>query len=146
MFNSTYEGIDGIKRNTRYNGNYVVNALGGCEMKIGKNSTIDFNIRCVYAGGMRCNSIDIEKSRENMYTTYIPGKMYEDQLNNYFRLDVRVGMVLQQKKLTHEIGFEITNITNHKNEYARYYNSYTKGIVSEFQQGFFPMGLYRISF
>ena len=146
LFNSTYKGTDGVKRNTRYNGNFVVNALGGYEMKIGKNSTIDFNIRCVYAGGMRCDPIDTEKSKENGFTTYIPGKTFEDQLKDYFRLDFRIGLVLQQKRFTHEIGFEITNLTNHKNEYARSYLIYADKIIPEYQQGFFPMGLYRISF
>lgn len=146
LFNSTYKGIDGVKRNTRYNGNYVVNVLGGYEMRIGKNSTLDFNIRCVNAGGMRDMPIDLEKSKELHYTYYDPDKVYEHQLKDYIRLDFRVGLVLQQKKLTHEIGFEITNLTNHKNEYTRYYNSYLDKIVSEYQQGIFPMGLYRISF
>lgn len=146
LFNSTYKGIDGVKRNTRYNGNYVVNALGGYEMRIGKNSTLDFNLRCVNAGGLRDMPIDLVKSKELRYTYYDPDKAYEHQLKDYFRLDFRVGLVLQQKKFTHEIGFEITNLTNHKNEYTRYYSSYLGKIVSEYQQGIFPMGLYRISF
>ena len=146
LFNSTYKGIDGVKRNTRYNGNYVVNVLGGYEMRIGKNSMLDFNIRCVNAGGMRDMPIDLEKSKELRYTYYIKDKAYEHQLKGYFRLDFRVGLLLQQKKLTHEIGFEITNLTNHQNEYTRYFSSYHNKIISEYQQGFFPMGLYRISF
>lgn len=146
FYNSSYKGIDGIKRSTRYNGNHVVNVLGGYEMKIGKNSTLDFNIRCVHAGGMRDMPIDTEKSKEVGYTYYNWDKAYDHQLKDYFRLDFRVGLVLQQKRVTHEIGFEMTNLTNHKNEYSRYYNRYFDEIVSDYQQGFFPMGLYRISF
>ena len=145
LFNSTYKNKDGVKKNTRYNGNYVFNALGGYEMKIGKNSMLDFNIRCVYAGGMRVQAINMEQSRIRGYMIYIPGG-YQDQLKDYFRLDFRIGVVLQQKRVSHEIAFEITNLTNHQNEYARYFNSFTNDLTYEYQQGFFPMGLYRISF
>lgn len=146
LFNSTYRGSDGVKRNTRYNGNYVFNALGGYEFKIGKNSLMDFNIRCVYAGGMRYIPIDLDRSRELGYPYYLYDQGYDDQLNNYFRLDFRTGFVFQQRRLTHEIAFEITNITNHKNEFTRIYDESADNIVSEYQQGFFPMGMYRLSF
>jgi len=107
---------------------------------------LDFNIRSVYAGGMRDIPIDLEQSRERGYTVLVWDRAFEHQLENYFRLDFRIGLVLQQRRVTHEIGFEITNLTNHENEYARFYNSGFDEIISEYQQGFFPMGLYRISF
>jgi hypothetical protein len=146
LFNSTYKGIDGVSRNTRYNGKFVVNALGGYEFKIGKNSSLDFNLRCVYAGGMYQTPINLEESRVNDQTIYFSDKAFEDKLNDYFRLDFRVGLVLQQKRVTHEIGFEITNLTNNDNEYYQYYSSKYDKVMSAYQQGFFPMGLYRISF
>ena len=48
--------------------------------------------------------------------------------------------------MTHEIAFDLSNITNHKNEYARYFNPNSKDIEIQYQQGIFPMGLYRLNF
>jgi hypothetical protein len=146
LFNSTYKGSDGIKRDTRYNGNYVFNALGGYEFKIGKNSLMEISIRSVYAGGMRMIPMDGDRSGDLGYPSYLNDQGYGEQLNNYFRLDTRTGFVWQRPKTTHEIAFEITNLTNHKNEYTRIYDYVTQNFISEYQQGFFPMALYRLSF
>lgn len=148
LFNSSYKGADKIKRNTRYNGKYILNALGGYEHRIGKKSIMNYNVRFVFAGGMRIHPIDEQASIKYGYAVENLGKAYSEQLNNYFRFDIRIGFVLQLKKFTHEIAFEITNLTNHGNEFGR--SHYMRGgeiqTVSDYQQGFFPMGMYRINF
>ncbi|MBN2276002.1 MAG: carboxypeptidase-like regulatory domain-containing protein [Bacteroidales bacterium] len=148
LFNSSYKGADMIKRNTRYNGKFILNALGGYEHKIGKNSLINYNTRLVYAGGMWINPIDEQASREYGYAIENLGKAYSEQLNNYFRFDIRIGFILQLKKFTHEIAVEITNLTNHGNESGRFHYMQDNEIITTpyYQQGFFPMGLYRINF
>jgi len=146
VFDSKYEGADGIERNTAYNGNYVLNTLGGYEWNLGKRFILDFNLRAVYAGGMRYIPTDIEESIAQGMWILDTDRAYEERLDNYFRLDLRIGLVVQLKRFTHEIGFDITNLTAHENEYFKYYNSITHSMQSEYQQGFFPMGLYRIRF
>jgi hypothetical protein len=64
IFDSKYTARDGIQRNTRFNKNYVVNALIGKEWQVGKrkNNIFSANIRLNYLGGNRIESIDIQKS------------------------------------------------------------------------------------
>ncbi|MEM7036701.1 MAG: TonB-dependent receptor [Bacteroidota bacterium] len=58
LFQSQYTGSDNIERNTAFNGNYVFNVLGGKEFKLGKRSTLGFDTKITYAGGMRFTPID----------------------------------------------------------------------------------------
>jgi hypothetical protein len=146
LFDSKFKGADGIERNTVYNGNYVLNALGGYEINLSKKLILDFNIRTVYAGGKRYVPINLEETIIQDEWVYHEDRAYEAQMKDYFRLDFRVGLVIQGKRFSHEIGFDITNLTGHQNEYYHWYDSDTQSIMTEYQQGFFPMGLYRIRF
>ena len=64
VFDSKYTATDGIERNTRFNKNYVVNALIGKEWHVGKhkNNLFSANIRLNYLGGNRIETIDRQNS------------------------------------------------------------------------------------
>ena len=48
-----------VWRNTSYNGNYVVNLLGGKEFKVGERSVIGIGGKVTAAGGKRYGFVDI---------------------------------------------------------------------------------------
>jgi hypothetical protein len=144
LFNSTYKQIDGVKRNTAFNGNYIINALAGYEVPIGKNRSLDFNFKVVWAGGRRVIPVDPSITVNDERRDY--SRAYEEQVPDYFRIDGRISVIHHKKKSTHEFAIDLTNITNHLNEYDRYYNSSVNKVEIEYQQKFFPMGLYRINF
>jgi len=60
LFESKYKGGDGIWHNTRYNRNYLLNALFGKEWQTGKHNqnSLGANIRFTYQGGSRYSPID----------------------------------------------------------------------------------------
>ncbi len=60
LFDSSYEGGDGIKRDTRYNRKYVVNLLAGKEWRVGKskNNVLGINGRLNFLGGERISPVD----------------------------------------------------------------------------------------
>ena len=64
LFQSEYQGADKVWYNTAFNSNYVANALGGYEVKIGKkkNLALAFNLKLTVAGGRRYTPIDWEVS------------------------------------------------------------------------------------
>ncbi|MCU0473017.1 MAG: TonB-dependent receptor [Bacteroidales bacterium] len=45
FYESKYKGFDGIERNTAFNGNFILNALAGKELKIGKNDFLSLNLK-----------------------------------------------------------------------------------------------------
>ena len=60
-YESKYKGGDGIERDTRFNGNYIVNMTGGKEWpwdKKGKRKIFGVNARIAYFGGLRDTPID----------------------------------------------------------------------------------------
>ncbi len=146
LFESKYKGYDEIERNTAYNGNYVVNILGGYEFKIGKNNIIAISVRAVYAGGKRYIPIDINESINNNATRYNWENAYNDKHDDYFRTDLRISYKINSKKFSQEWAIDLQNLTNNKNIYSQSYNPRTKNISYDYQSGFLPMFLYRINF
>lgn len=146
LFDSKYRGYDNVWRNTEFNTNYIVNALGGYQIPINDKMSIDMNMRVVWSGGKRNYLIDLEKSVAAGEEVYDISKTYNERERDYFRLDGRISFKLNGKKITQEWALDITNITNHKNIYSRYYDNDKKSIEYVFQQGLYPMMLYRINF
>jgi hypothetical protein len=144
LFNSTYKQIDGVKRNTAYNGKFIVNALAGYEVPLKKNRSLDFNLKVVWAGGRRIIPVDPKITDNDERRDY--SRAYEEQVPDYFRIDGRISIIRHKKRSTHEFAIDLTNITNRSNEYDRFYNSTTNEVEIQNQQKFFPMGLYRINF
>lgn len=64
LFDSKYTAQDGIERNTRFNKNFVGNALIGKEWQVGAdgNNTLNVNLRLNILGGNRKEAIDKTQS------------------------------------------------------------------------------------
>jgi hypothetical protein len=146
LFDSKYRGSDNVWRNTEFNTNYVVNALGGYEIPINDKMSIDMNLRMVWSGGKRNNFIDLGKSIEAGEAVYDHSKTYSQREKDYLRLDGRISFKMNGKKVTQEWALDVTNITNQNNIYSTFYSSEKKAIDYVYQQGLFPMMLYRINF
>lgn len=146
LFDSKYKGSDDVWRNTEFNTNYLVNALGGYEIPLNKKLSIDINLRVLWSGGKRDYYIDLEQSIANGETVYDFSKTYNEREKDYFKLDGRISLKLNGKKVTQEWAFDITNATDHKNVYSKYYDNESKSLKYTYQQGLYPMVLYRINF
>ena len=146
FFESKYKGYDEIERNTAFNGNFATNALAGYEFKIGKYNKLTLDAKAAYAGGKRYIPIDIEQSKINNYTAYDWSEAYENKYDDYFRIDVRIGFKMNMKKFSQEWAIDLQNVTDHQNLYSESYSPRSKGIIRDYQTGFFPMFLYRIQF
>jgi hypothetical protein len=145
LFNSTSKASDGIKRNTIFNGKFVINVLGGYELFLNQKNSLNFNIRLAYAGGRRYSPYILSEDPDKTYETDTENA-YSLQLPNYFRTDARIGYMHYGRKATYEFAFDITNLTNHENLYFRYFDESSKTFEDEYQQGIFPIGLIRINF
>jgi len=146
LFESKYRGSDNIWRNTEFNTNYVVNALGGYQIPINKKMAIDINLRVLWSGGKRNPYIDLQQSIVEGEEVYDHSKDYLEREKDYFKLDGRISFKLNGKRITQEWAFDLTNATNNKNVYSKYYDDATKTLKYSYQQGLYPMMLYRINF
>ncbi|MFN8256007.1 MAG: TonB-dependent receptor [Bacteroidales bacterium] len=146
LFNSFYTGSDEIKRNTTFNGNYVINLLAGYTFKIGKVNSLNFDFKIVNAGGRRYIPVDLEKSQFAGKKVLDYENAYNPQYPNYFRIDTRFSFKMNLKKFNAEFAIDIQNITNHQNILLETYDSETGTIKYDYQLGIFYFFLLRFQF
>jgi len=146
VYDSKYQGADNKWRNTAFNSNFALNLLAGYEFKIGKKNYLTFDLRTVWAGGMRYIPIDLDASIAAHEQVFDTSKSYNDKYKDYFRTDFRIGFKNNLGKITQEFALDLQNISNHKNLFSEQYNNQLKEVTEIYQQGFMPMMLYRINF
>ncbi|NER17006.1 TonB-dependent receptor [Spongiivirga citrea] len=150
LFESKYEGSDGIERNSPFNNGYVLNLLTGREFKIGKakQNTLFFDTRITASGGRYFTPIDLEASQVAGFEVTQDDIAFSEQYNGYFRWDVKFGIKLnsKSKKRSHQFYLDLQNVTANENIFARRYNRLTNEINQVDQIGFFPDFGYKFQF
>ncbi len=154
LFNSTYKGKDGISRNTDFNGNYIVNVLGGYELAVGKTkkNSLTFGTKVTYGGGRRYSPVDaVATEADGIYVQFVDSLRNSLQFRNYFRWDVKLGFKINAKKATHEISLDLLNVTNRENFLTWVYandieNPGSKKLIAQPQLAFLPLLYYKIDF
>lgn len=146
LFQSTFEGSDGVERNTAFNGNYIINALAGKEFKLSQRFTLGFDTHVSYAGGRRFTPIDLDASIAAGRQILVEDQLYESRHPNYFRLDFKTTFKHNGKKISQEFSVDLQNLTNQKNIFQTGYNNVTKRVGTVYQRGFFPNVQYKINF
>ncbi len=146
LFDSKYRASDGKWRNTAYNGNYVVNLLGGYEFKLPHDQAITADVKFTWAGGMRSIPINLEASHIKGETVYDYERAFEERNPAYYRVDLRISFKMNRRKYSQEWAIDITNLTNHKNHFFNMYNPDTGEIEEASKMGIIPVMLWRIRF
>ncbi|SFH05790.1 TonB-dependent receptor [Pedobacter insulae] len=155
VYNSTYKALDGIERNTRFNGNYLVNVLFGKDFpKLGKaqNKTISFNSRAFFGGGKKTipllrgadGNLAVDPASKRFYDY---GKAYKNDIQDIYQLTMSLSYKINKPKATHEIFLNIENITNNRARLSEFYDPGEPGSVGYMKQGgVFPNLMYRVYF
>lgn len=151
LFDSQYEGSDGIERSTAFNNQYVANALFGKEWPIGKEkrNVLTFDTKVTFSGGRPYTPIDLEATRANDGREVLFEELaFSETYDDYFRWDVKFGFRLNGKKskVSHQFFVDLQNVTNRENIFIERYNPVTDEINEVNQIGFFPDVMYRIQF
>tara|TARA_Y100000782_G_C10187832_1_gene267904 strand:- start:7034 stop:9430 length:2397 start_codon:yes stop_codon:yes gene_type:complete len=155
LYESKYTALDGVERNTQYNGNYLVNLLGGKTFSgLGKKNNREFSIngKVLLNGGryyvplLRDENGNLAVDAENG-EVYDYSKAYEDKLDDIVNVTVSFSYKWNLKKTTHELYLNIDNLTNNRARLNEYYDtSEADGIGYERQVGIVPNFLYRFYF
>jgi hypothetical protein len=90
--------------------------------------------------------IDLAASAEGNTTVYDDRRAFEEQLSDYFRMDLKLGFKMNRRRLTHELALDLQNVTNNRNVFQQAYNQRTNRIGTAYQQGFLPIPFYRLTF
>jgi hypothetical protein len=149
VYNSSYQGSDGIERSTAFNGKYVFNVLAGKEWKIGqeKRNRFSMDIKFTNAGGRAFTPIDLAASKA-IGREVLSSDVYSDNYTNYYRLDFKAGFTFNssKRKIAQTLSLDLQNVTNHKNVFSQSYDNKQQNISTTNQLGFFPNVVYKIQF
>jgi hypothetical protein len=143
LFDSRYEGSDGIERNTAFNSLYVANVIAGKEFAIGERDVLSVNLRLNTSGGKYLTPVDLEASQAAGTTVYDQSQAYSVRASPYFRMDLRLAYRMEFASSSLEFAIDLMNVTNHENIYLQTYNPNTRSVTTQYQQGFIPVPMVR---
>ncbi|MGD1846298.1 MAG: TonB-dependent receptor domain-containing protein [Salibacteraceae bacterium] len=153
LYQSTYEGSDGIEREGAFDSDYVFNILGGKEFQLQPgvtnkryNKLILVDLRFTAAGGQRFTPVDVEASIREAETVFVEEEAFSERFKNYARADIRVAFRLEAAKFSQEFAFDVQNLTDRENPYTKRFNRSTGEVQTINQLGIFPLIQYRIEF
>jgi hypothetical protein len=147
FYQSKYTAKDGVERNTRFNGNYLITLIAGKDFIHERKSKIfGVNLKTIYAGGLRNTPIDFDASQQQGYTVFIEKNAYSLQNEAYFRADIGISMKWNRKNLTSTLSLDIQNVTNRLNVFGQWYDNEKNKIVTSYQTGLIPILNYKIEF
>lgn len=150
VYQSRYTALDGVERDTRFNGRYAMSLSGGKEFlrqtRKKTQKAIGVNLRVVYQGGFRTMPIDLDASRLAQRTVFDLSQGFTEQNNAYFRTDLRLVFRHDRPKYTRTFSFDLQNLTNTRNVAFQTYDPILDEIVPRLQLGLIPLISYRIEF
>jgi len=148
LFDSRYRGSDKIWRNTAFNTHYAFNVLMGKEWKMGSTNqnVLAINLKGSTIGGRYLTPINFEKSKLEQQAVYEKDRAFSVQQDPYFRIDLKLAYRREYAKSTLEFALDLQNLTGHNNVFNQQYNRRTNSVVTQYQQGFFPVPFVRYTF
>jgi hypothetical protein len=162
VYEAKYKGLDGIERDTRFNGNYTLNLLAGKEYNVGNDNILGLNTRIIMAGGKRDNPvlqpralldndqqpvIDPVTGEEVMYAPDDYDNAFSKQLDDYFRIDIGISYRMNYPALAHIFSLDIQNVLNRENiRKIDFYDVENNEYIYKSQAGIIPSIKYRIEF
>lgn len=150
LYESNYKTLTGVKYNTRYNGRYNFNMVGGREIQLGsasKKKTLNIGMEGVFGGGARVREIDLASSITEGRTIFTANAPFGRQLKDYMRLDFQVALKTNKKGITHELKLDVQNLTSRSNLIGEQFSAATGQIEqSSFTGEVIPVLSYKIIF
>ena len=151
LFESRYQGSDGIWRDTDFNGNYVFNVLATKEWFLKSRNTFALGWKMTTAGGRRYGEVDIAASERDKEVVWMDATRNSRQFKPYFRMDIRINYKINRPKVTHEVALDLINLLDTKNILKLTYapddlDPSASPVREEYQLGFLPLFYYRIDF
>lgn len=150
LYESKYTALDGIERNTRFNGHYLVNFVAGKEFiwsqRADRSKIFGVNIKTIYAGGFRTTPIDAVQSMLQNQTIIYQKEAYTLSNPAYFRTDLRLSLKKERRHLTTILSLDLQNLTGRRNVYDQQYDIVKKKVVTIYQVGLIPVLNYKVEF
>ena len=96
IYDSEFQGLDGVWRNTDWNSNFALNVVGGIEKPLGKGS-VGLSGKITWAGGKRYGNVDSLETVRQAEMQYLADGYNEFQFKDYFRTDLKLKYNLKER-------------------------------------------------
>ncbi|MEO6168816.1 MAG: TonB-dependent receptor [Chitinophagales bacterium] len=149
LYESKYNGSDGIERDTRFNGNYAGTFTAGKDFILSgkdKNRVLGMNAKVMYSGGFRTTPINLTASQASGSGVYLEEQAFTGQNSDYFRADIGISYKRNRPKTTGTWSLDIQNVTNRKNVFSEYYEPQQQKVITAYQAPLIPVLNYKIEF
>lgn len=148
LFQSKYEGGDGISRDSRFNKGYVLNLLAGKEWNVGKmdKNQLSLNGRFVMMGGDKISPVNEAASHLAGDIIYDETRAFSNQKPNNFHLHIGFNYRKNKLKFASIWSVQLVNIIGSEEFYGYKYNLKTNQIEEDKERLLFPQISYKIEF
>ncbi|MBE9469292.1 MAG: TonB-dependent receptor [Bacteroidetes bacterium] len=146
VYDSKYTGGDNKERDTRYNQNFVFNALSGKEWQLSNNNTFGINGKLTIIGGKRQSPVNNEKSIQNEYVIYDYSRIYETQLPTNYYVDISLNYTINKAGYSQSIILQAKNILMQEESLGHAFNYKTNTVEPYGLTIIFPYISYKIQF
>jgi len=150
VFNSSYVGGDGIKRNTQYDYRFNIRFLAGKNYMIGEKkghrNYIGWNTTVAYIGGAPYTPLDLEQSRLQQESIKNENLAFTKREKNLLFIDATLTYKINKPKHTGIWSLQIKNLFSNGNAFYREYDTVLNAEVTIPSVSFFPNLSYKIQF
>lgn len=146
FYDSKYTGGDGITRQTRYNGCYVANILGGKEWEIRKKNMLSLNFKFTFMGPYWHHPVDEAASNLAGTIVYADNKPFNYRNSNLEGMtDLTVNYRINGTKVSSIISLQIKNVQG-RQYMGKKYNLAEQSIEDDFFTSPVPFLSYKLEF
>ena len=147
VFSSRYKADDGIWRNTRFNKNFVANALVGREFAFRDNRRVlGVNTRFNLIGGERVSPVLTEKSMERELVFFDETQAFENQLPSTIYADLSVTYRVNRTRHSGIWALQVKNLLGQATAEGYNYNYKTQSVTLDKSTVVIPSISYTIEF
>ena len=129
VYNSQYKGAQTDWLNSRYNRNFIVNALIGKEWFFNSN-ILSINLKTTFMGGNRYTPVDIDAtlSDPEKVVHYQDQKAFAQQFSPMLIGDISISYKINKPRLAHEFSLKSVNASKQREYQEHRYNIRTHNI------------------
>lgn len=147
IFDAQYQGSDQVWRASDFNTNYAANALFAKEKVFKNKNSLNYGMKFTTAGARRYSPMDtLATINQREYVELDAQKNTLRFGKPYVRFDVRIAYRINAKNTSHEIAFDLVNVTNRKNVLKYSFIDASPYFRETYQLGFLPLFYYKIDF
>ena len=149
-YDSKYTALDGVERNTRFNGNFAGNFLLGKEFLLSssnnKSKVLGINTKISLLGAKRYTPINVDASMEQKEAVLYESEAFSLKEDNVFIANLAITYRIDRKKTSQELKLDLQNVTNNAARLDSYYNNVSNKVEYTEQLPLLPVIMYTIHF